>query len=311
MNIITKRNSLLFVVLLLVVATTSFAVVGEGSNSNEREELIPKPVVIIAGQSNATGTNTPVELLNPKLGENEADKNVQLEFAIHHGAVWSFSHATSTLINPQPSGFFGLEVSLGRDLYSDGVNDLQILKVSDNGRKLAFSDSDQTWHPDAKISSYTQLKSQYEQLKSEMFADGKYPDVIGFVWVQGESDAITEKYADVYQQNLNRFFKQLKSDKIIYSKTGIVIAQIGPKCMERCPQADEGFAKVREAQRLFSANNNYKLIDIADMPRVAGDPIHLNAQAQQQLGKLSAGYINAYRSEQNPDYMSSLSAELK
>lgn len=311
MNIITKRNSLLFAVLLLIVATTSFAVVGEGSNPAQQTELKPTPVVIVAGQSNATGTNTSIELLEQKLGENEADRNVHLDYAIHHDVMWSFSSSKSTLMTPQPNKFFGLETSLGRELYADGISDLQILKVSDNGRKLAFSESDQTWHPDAKISSYTQLKSQYKQLKSEMFDIGRYPNVIGFIWVQGESDAIVDKYADAYQQNLNQFFNQLKNDKIIYSKTGVVIAQIGPKCIDGCPKTDEGFAKVREAQGLFSSDNNYKLIDIADMPRVAGDPIHLNAQGQQQLGKISADYINAHYSQQNPDYMSSLSAELR
>ncbi len=311
MNVMTKRNSLLFFALLIIVAMTSFVAVGEGSGSDKPLSLQPVPVVVVAGQSNAMGVNTPLNDLAEPIGQNSADNQVELKYATHSGNSWTFSDSESRLSAPQPYGVFGPELTLGRELYSSGFGDLVVLKVVDNGRKLAFSQTDQTWHPKAKKNSYEYLETQYEELKSELRNDGKYPDVIGFVWVQGESDATREEYADAYLDNLEQFFGKLREDKIIYSKTGVVIAQVGPECMGACSQPDIGMATVRSAQRKFAQDSDYKLIDIASFPRFENDPIHITARGQERLGEQSARYINALYSSQNPDYISSLSVGLK
>ena len=113
----------------------------------------------------------------------------------------------------------------------------------------------------------------------------------GFIWYQGESDAVTPEDTPDYEAILPRFVDRLRTDLGVPGLP-VILVQIGR--LARGPHrsgpagadieaGDRNWEMVREAQRkIASQRANIHLVSPLDLS--LDDPIHLSGPAQQRLG---------------------------
>ena len=171
---------------------------------------------ILAGQSNAQGwqgnaAEYPEDIQN-------LDSSILLN--------WTFYGTASSdgeWVNMQaqkgrfPAGHFGPEVTFSRELKKEGYNPA-IFKYCLGGTGLQ-----RDWKAPGKGGIYDSfvknLKSAILKLKNQ----GYKVNIRGFVWIQGESDAIDDKTAARYQFNLMQMINNLRTEVLQEQNLKIIL----------------------------------------------------------------------------------------
>jgi lysophospholipase L1-like esterase len=194
----------------------------------------PIDVIIVAGQSNAVGFDAPPD----DLSKNATDADVLFWWRCGDPPPDEHDSASNgwTTLRPQPlgaprkpreqgdrqygnfaqaSGGFGPEIGLARAIAPSSHRALAIIKVAFSGTHVAGD-----WNPnledqpgsehDSRGACYRSLVTETKQALGEL-ADSYQPRIVAMVWVQGESDATTER-ADAYQRNIAAMISSLRTD---------------------------------------------------------------------------------------------------
>ena len=199
--------------------------------SNEPNKCLD--VLIVAGQSNATGFDTDPA----KLGADELDALIRFRYRVgdpppdQHDSLSSRDDwvvlSAQVLGSPgpkseprqygnfsNPAGGFGPEISCARKLLrydrSNGKKcELAVVKVAFSGTSVADD-----WDPTGegqRGACYRALLDEVRAARSLAEAKGMTVNFRGLLWVQGESDA-NEVDAPRYSQRLKAMFESLRRD---------------------------------------------------------------------------------------------------
>lgn len=177
-------------------------------DSGSPAPVVPLRVYLLAGQSNMAGIGQ-VTGLPPS--QRTAQPDVELYWSGLPG--WRALEPSS----PYSSGsarYTGPEVSFGRAL-ADARPDARILLVK---HAVGGTDLAQYWYPGesrddhAQGEGYRTWLATVEAALADLDARGEVWEVAGMAWMQGESDATNEDWANRYQENLAHLVARVRSD---------------------------------------------------------------------------------------------------
>jgi len=234
----------LYITVLAVFVAVAFIVFLAYRSMSTAADSKQWNVYIVAGQSNAEGTNSFLSDMpeGQKLGQHPADTDPN-NFIIWEGAAgavdiiggapaeWVQSKNSdgtrlikiSELNNEwsgqvkqsQRSRQFGPEIGMLRELYDKGERNIIILKVSYGFQALAQANSQFQpfdWNPNSQNKSYQKLKDNYNELKNWASSRGDTIKIKGVLWLQGESDTLDSVYSSSYEANIRSLVTKLKED---------------------------------------------------------------------------------------------------
>lgn len=175
--------------------------------------------------------------------------------------------------------YTGPEVSFGHSLAEAG-QELALVKHAVGGTDLAVY-----WDPGEDASDpdvgegWSVLVSTMQAAAVALDASGQPWRWAGFVWMQGESDALDAGMSRAYEENLRHLLARVREE------TGepalpAVIGLIG--CEDLCPYLDE----VRAAQQAVAdADAAVTAVETLDLPRNVFDPWHYDGPSERVLGE--------------------------
>lgn len=236
-------------------------------------------VVILSGQSNASGCSMAKYLSNKRNYDN-----VFVNLHEHTNG-----RRTNGFVSVIPDygcdgGYFGPEYGMA-NLFSTTYPDekVMIIKYTRSGGCLQgqFLPSDEDVYP--RLISFVQ--DSLETLKALNYN----PEIVGFCWMQGESDAaVSEEMANAYHDNMVTFVTALRTD--IQADLKIFDAAIADIDLWRRPGVVNNAKK-----QLSSELANYCFIDTnaeglttAHEPWLLPDIAHYDSSSEVKLGKLFA-----------------------
>lgn len=235
---------------LISVAAVGFsvaAVVGLQANA-------PRPLIVLAGQSNAVGPTADAAKLS----------------SLPQGKLWWSDGVTNTNswneIGPQPGGFeaghFGPEIGIAGD-----IDNASIFKFAAGATSLA-----KDWTPD---NSGGLLSSMLESLQAAMAEDPKLSPYC-FVFVQGESDAETDEFSASYDHRLRTLIAKVRG--LLDPQIPIVLSvdELHPWVVSR-PQV------VAVQKAIAGADPFIEFVSFSDLEKA--DTTHLVAEATIEQGK--------------------------
>jgi len=157
-------------------------------------------VILVAGQSNAVGWNETAATV-PSLLQGRSGA------MIWTGRAWQY------LVNGTNNGKlssngskWGCEAEFARLWALERNERLFIVKHAIGGTALA-----DYWAPGAGT-GYVAMISYATTAKSALAAKGYTVNCIGLLWMQGESDGVSQTQANAYYANLSTFFARVRSD---------------------------------------------------------------------------------------------------
>lgn len=234
----------------------------------------PKPrlwVFVLAGQSNMVGLGVNAELSAADAAPI-ANSHIYYTDDNTHGNT-----NTGRWMSPVQPGFgvltthFGPELTFARrvrQLWPDRT--IAILKVAVGGTALY-----DRW--DARNGDLYNLLVQEIQTQMTDLHVAWRPQMVGFVWMQGESDAF-EDHADAYYLNFVEFLRSLREDAsqpLLPITAGLIAPQGG------WPEA----ATVRAATtRVADLLGPMEVVETNDLPMHPDDVAHYNTGSQLILG---------------------------
>ena len=290
---VTGTGSPIVVTGLTNGTTYTFAVIATNAAGNsaactytlERPKAIHYKIFVLSGQSNAVGvaanTDFPMEYQTEQT-------NVQ---------IWAGMQVdislTNRWINVKP-GFgnnlanSGCELSFAREISKRFPNEhFRIIK----GAWSATSMVDYWLSPSAgtpaKADFYHSLiNSTIQPALNSITANGDSYELAGFLWMQGESDAIVETSANAYESNLSNFITDIRKDLNV-EKLPFIIAKI-----DATPSWPFN-AIVRQAQD--NVASKLKNVGIFDTHGFETDGIHYLSAGYVKMGiQFSNQYINVF-----------------
>jgi hypothetical protein len=229
------------------------------------------PVLILAGQSNMVGLG-----YNKELGA--ADKAPVASTTIYYN---DSIHPNPNTLKwmPLAPGFgvladrFGPELSFGRRLRQLWPQPpLAIIKVAEGGTAL---------HDRWTAKTGDLYKLLVSEVKQQLAVLNKTSQAkpVGVVWMQGESDGTQSGYANAYGANLTAFITALRADLNLPSlpfTAGLI--SLRPEW----PHA----VTVRNATIAVSlALPPMNVVETADLPTHAADPVHYDSASNLSLGR--------------------------
>lgn len=229
-------------------------------------------VILLAGQSNMVGMGYVEEL--------PADlRPPDTEVIIHAEAHLDQSMAGQWL--PLSGGFgaeidrFGPELSFGLDLEESWPNEqITLIKTAVGGTSLAVDWDIETGE------LYLGFLDHTNRALAALEALGQ-PQVVGLMWMQGESDTIDPDNADLYQERLIAFIEAVRTE-MQDPNLPVIIGLISTIDMWTYS------ATVRAAQTAVAEQlDNVEIIETDDLPRDTenGDPVHYNTEGNLELGR--------------------------
>lgn len=126
----------------------------------------------------------------------------------------------------------GLEAAYQLRLALDALGiakDIHVLKHYANGTRLA-ADTGNDWHPDSSKESFYEMLLKKRKMFDWFQANNLIPFVVWVSWYQGETDALTQEYAETFEENLkilyNSLFKETRVPNVILPPFQFVIPRI-------------------------------------------------------------------------------------
>ncbi|MEI8273867.1 MAG: sialate O-acetylesterase [Paludibacter sp.] len=242
-------------------------------------------VFILSGQSNGAGvaanTDFPVEY-------QAEQTNVQIWAGMQVDAS-----LTNQWINVKP-GFgtnltvSGCELSFAREISKRFPNEhIRIIK----GAWAATSMVDYWLSPSAGTPAkedfyHLLINSTIKPALNNITANGDSYELAGFLWMQGESDAITQASANVYESNLSNFINDIRKDLNV-EKMPFIIAKI-----DAVPSWSFN-AIVRQAED--NVASKLQSVGIFDTHGFETDGVHYLAAGYVKMGiQFANQYINVF-----------------
>ncbi len=232
------------------------------------------PMILLIGQSNMDGRNDISDLP----GElREINRKVRIQY---NDYTWrqmragnsGFAHQNGTI-------FFGPELSFGAEITAafPEASTILLLKSSRGGTSMTH------WNPPDGL----QYKLLLKRI-NKFFTDCAKlnPEIVGAVWMQGESDSLESGMAERYAENLTAFIAELRR------QTGnpslpFVIGQVyagdhpGQGSAVRNP---EKMQIVHDAQQQVADQDDFVALVVTD-DLTLRDPYHYDAASTVELGK--------------------------
>jgi Carbohydrate esterase, sialic acid-specific acetylesterase len=199
--------------------------------------ITPHLVLVVAGQSNATGwlsyatdPNTGTNYMAPPY-TNGADSHDLITWAPWL-VLQGNGAAPVPLDSPQQANHgngsfpivFGPEISLARQLWDATGRSLTIVKTAYPSTSLAFN-----WSPSGRGplpgGLFSAMVSKVKTVMAQDASAGQFDVLGGFYWYQGEGDAEEPAYAKAYEANLKQFIAAVRSDLPLSSGAPVVLAK--------------------------------------------------------------------------------------
>lgn len=217
----------------------------------------PLKVIVMAGQSNMVGMRGVIEELPPEL------KGPIPNVLFFDGQNWIPLEAGKT----EAKGF-GPEIAFVKNFQARINEPVGIIKHSKGGSILASN-----WSPKSK-----QLNLYFQLLEKVKAAKQSRPiEIIGTVWMQGESDAVNEHRANAYAGNLAFLISCLRRE-FQSPDMWFVCGRVNPP-VEKYPLTDV----VRKAQETCDVPR-YAYVNCDDLPK-GPDNLHYNTAGLVELGR--------------------------
>ena len=280
---------------------------GTSAPSSLSAHYLHRVVLIVAGQSNATGWES--YSTDPTTGKdylaapytNGADSQDQIVWA-----PWDVLKAHSThpvaLDTPQirgttkhPKFIFGPEIGLARQLWADKALPVTIIKAAYPGSWMASWDpSDPTLDVQTGTGLFSGMVALVKKTMEADAAQGQLDTIGGFYWYQGEQDSLALSTASAYQANLTNLIGAVRTALPATTATPIIVAESD---MSACWNATRstitlmlGNSEVRGADvSVAHSVPNVWLVDTAGLPRVNDGPefefVHLSNISELSLGR--------------------------
>lgn len=243
--------------LWLTLIATGFAT-RELTAATADETLAPLKVFILAGQSNMRGLGDPKEL--PQVLQRKQPRVILFQACQADNGLPA--HAWIPL---QPGSLFGPEIGFGSSI-TMGYPKQQIglIKLAIDGTSITL------W-------SDTGYYKQLMDLVKECSKTRKI-DIAGVVWMQGESDAMSQPLAESYQKNLMTLIAKLRAD---FKKPALPF--VCGRISSTLPRTQFPYLQtVRTAQNTTKLDRA-TIVDTDDLPTYADD-VHFTAKGQLLLG---------------------------
>lgn len=266
-------------------------------------------IIIVAGQSNTLNWHSAASEINTLVIDEQIpfyyhcgappDRGFDVPFNVTSNGLWeTLKTQTQDPYIALEKDFFGPEITLARSLYEEYGN-IAVIKCAYFGTNLA-----KDWDPEA--TSGNQLYKQlFDQLNLALPKDNQgywINNIIGFFWMQGESDASKEQYANDYQTNLTNFIETLRND-LQNQQLKVVLGRIG----SQLPPPYVHKEIVRTAQVNVADNDPLvEWVDTDDLP-LDTDNVHHIAAGTKLLGiRWAEAFLNLVTdiqtvSEKKPD----------
>ncbi len=264
---------------LLILGKIAVSLATAGSSCHAQEDRTLQ-LFLMAGQSNMAGADSEVE--GQVFVQTESDRMTRftaasIPFEESRFVPWGDirGHRIKDKLTHGP------EVGFSRTLYSEGWKHLAIIKVSGNFRR------DATDWPWGEGNTFFKIWTQFvDDRVDELKKEGYTVKVAGFVWHQGIDDAIHQKLAVDYQQNLTHLIESLRRRYASPNTPFVLARSVFSPIAQPSPDPDQSspMAHVRRAQvAVADAVPHVGWIDTDDLPKV--NRHHFSAASQIIIGQ--------------------------
>ncbi len=251
----------------------------------------PAPAALVrvflqGGQSNGDGraewSSLPANLQQPQT-------DVDFFFRVEGPHPWEDQLIALKPGSPEFSqtNFFGPEITFGRDMAdyyaSDPDTSVAIIKYANGGTRLY----DQWAAPSGP--EYVHFQNTVDAGMAALRA--AYPsdtvEIAGMIWMQGENDASSDVYADVYESRLKSFITDVRTR--YGADLPFVIGRLSANQTGLSYPA--GLQKVMAAQTAVAAGNTRTGLVDTDSFSLKSDRIHFDTAGMQALGSAFASVM--------------------
>lgn len=225
------------------------------------------PTIVLAGQSNAAGVPEGYGTLPVAL---QGDQVHRYSYCVYG----EMTTAYNDFLAPLASIRWGAEITLGDEITTNLGQTYCVIKVAVGDTSLAVD-----WQVGGTM--FEALTETVREAIRQARLIGLCLDVTNFLWMQGETDAQTEAYADAYQAN----FTQMESD--FQAQTGLSgYATIIGRIHNSLPAGSFPYsAAVRAAQDALGLLPGHTTFS-TDALGLRGDFVHFDSTGLQDLGVL-------------------------
>lgn len=155
-----------------------------------------------------------------------------------------------------------------------GAGGFDILKSAMGGTRLYPHPTNPDWHPDSSGELLDQTLAEIRATIAHVRAQGFEPDFKGFIWVQGEGDALAPERAAVYAQNMELLLAAVRAETGVSDLPAIVPMLSS----DNYPYKDD----IRAQQALLAQNDpDVRLVETEGLTFVDG--VHYDRTSQRQL----------------------------
>jgi len=277
------------------------SVEGRAQNNEKTNEV---QVVLLAGQSNMAGAGNYDEL------DDSLKKRIKKISDRVFVSQSNTSQVPLSYYDNKPSEKFNFTKRFGPELFlgltlaeANPDKEYLLIKEAKGGTALYGA-----WNPDwtlkqakeiekgAEKQSWNLCEIHMESIKKNLdilTSKGKAYKIIGMAWMQGENDAVLEKAAQSYNENLHKLIEKYRTT-FNEPEMPFVLGQINSRYGFK-----GGSEMVREAMVKFSEQDSYSSLiktttdrSWSDFPKHS-DNVHYNTEGQKRLGTAFAKAIIA------------------
>ncbi|MGE4563577.1 MAG: sialate O-acetylesterase [Victivallaceae bacterium] len=260
---------------IIVKGATSYAKVIKAPSPASLPAL-QTPVILLIGQSNMDGRNDIASVPAVLQGINPT---VRLQY---NDTSWrQLRPGNSGLLLPSGIIFFGPEISFGAEIpaaFPDRKT-IYLLKSSRGGTSMS------QWRPPGG-EQYQLLIKRLNKLLADTTQDN--PDVVGAVWMQGESDSTETGMAEQYEENLTGMIAALRRE-LGKPELPFVIGQVYIGRGE-LPHNGEKMKLVHDAQQRIADRDKMVALVVTDDLKLK-DQYHYDPISTIDLGKRFAATL--------------------
>lgn len=262
-----------------------FSLFGQNNNCPLRDTK--QDVVVLVGQSGTTGfiysadvqsnqlVTRQYEISNHTLPQGYTNNTIEPYTPELNGS----SRAIQGVLDPTGLPRWGLEMDFMDLLINDYSGDLHLMKIDAGGTSL-----NNYWLEGSSTETgWLRIVDGWSLLKSELKAQGRFPNIIAFIWFQGESDILDVNYATNYEANEFKFINDVRSLTSEYSAPWITLQ------VENTNPTNNSFQGLVQQGKINNANNipNTYIFETRVPKYPKHDFIHIDGvpSGAQQLGK--------------------------